>query len=828
MDFDIDQELLEAFQQDCQEHIEALENKLVEIEGLGPTGIPADAMNSIYRSLHSIKGAAKGVGFIVVEKLGHAFEEAIDYFRQNQGQEPSRLLYDAFFEAAELIGAALGEVPVMRTELHANEQKALSALLDNTPGNNANTSGGADAADFATDSDNFAGEAAAEATNEAESAAPAALNDSQLAFVVESQELLGQALSDLGELAADPGQDAKVGGAGLAVQIVGSSAEEMGFADLAGTTGALGDYLDVMRAGFAELDSDEVQRRAGLCRDLVGLLARAYGSKDPGSGIRAVPPAELQAALGALDKPIDEGDSAAAASTEVPPFAPDAQETTAESHKKPHVAPSATQEAQPVQSGPSAVVKDAAEKSGMSFEMRSLRVDVTKLDELMDLLGELVIGKIRLEHRISDLVQGTGRLVNEVDAFGEMMRGQSSQMVATTSADGPAAPSMSLLYTGVTAAAAAHEEISEDVNASMIQLDQLVTMLRERALNIRMVPIRSLFQRFPRVVRNLGRTLEKQINFVVSGEETEVDKGIVEALADPLIHLIRNAADHGLEPADERLAAGKEEVGTIHLSASQEGNQIVVRITDDGGGLNQDKLKAKGVDNGLITAEEAAELDQQQAFNLIFAAGFSTASSVTGVSGRGVGMDVVRDSIAKLKGTIGVDSVLGEGTTFSIKLPLTLAILNALHVRIGEHFFAVPLSNVIETIRLPESAIKIAGNQETFFLRGHTEGLVRLDEILRLKSEFDNSEFMPETTSKILPIVLVGHEDRRLGLLVDDIIGRREMVVKTLGALLGGIRYLAGGTILGDGKVVPILEVGQIVDDVTRSGPDTRAAAKRA
>lgn len=391
----------------------------------------------------------------------------------------------------------------------------------------------------------------------------------------------------------------------------------------------------------------------------------------------------------------------------------------------------------------------------------SIRIDVARLETLMDLSGELVLGRNRL-----------------------------SQVVAQLDAE------------------QTNKERLRELSETTAQVDFITSEIQSAVMKMRMVQIAKLYQKAPRIVRDLSKEFNKKIDLVLLGEETEIDRGIIEELNDPLVHMIRNSCDHGIESANERISSGKTANGTITINAYQEGNAIVLKISDDGKGMSPEFLKKKAIEKGIISPEAASNLTDKEALQLIFAPGFSTAAQVTSVSGRGVGMDVVRTNIQKLKGIIEIDSVLGKGSTFTIKLPLTLAIIQGLLVNSGKEEYAIPLSAVIEVVSVAQSKIYTVNGQEVIKIREEVSPLVRLDKVLNckhLKNEIDGSY-----------VVLVGYGIHRIGLVVDELLGQQEIVIKSLGEYLGTIPAIAGSTILGDGRVIMIIEVSELFNSIQK------------
>jgi len=400
--------------------------------------------------------------------------------------------------------------------------------------------------------------------------------------------------------------------------------------------------------------------------------------------------------------------------------------------------------------------KKELKKHIISTKEQTIRVDVKRLDQLMNLIGELVLAKNRLI-----------KIYNDVEER----------------------------YEG--------EKFLEELNQVVSSISIVTTDLQIAVMKTRMLPIGKVFNKFPRLVRDLSRELGKKIKLIIEGEDTELDKSIIEEIGDPLVHMIRNAIDHGIEPPEKRKSIGKPEEGTIWLRAYNEGNMIVIEIRDDGNGMNPQKLKQKAIEKGIITPQEAENMSDKEAFMLIFKPGFSTAEKVTSVSGRGVGMDVVKTNIEKLNGIIEVDSVLGKGSTFKLKIPLTLAIIQALLVASQEDLFAVPLSNVIETVRIVEEDIYTIEGKSVLKLREEVLPLVNMADIFNIEKIL-----MPE---KYLYVVVLGLGTTKIGLIIDRFIGQEEIVIKSLGEFLKGLPGIAGATIRGDGKVTLIVDVASLM-----------------
>ncbi len=424
-----------------------------------------------------------------------------------------------------------------------------------------------------------------------------------------------------------------------------------------------------------------------------------------------------------------------------------------EDKKEPEKKPSSPKPQKAKKQSSAAPVKKS---SGSTLE-QTIRVEVKRLDHLMNLIGELVLGKNRLLKIYDDVEER---------------------------------------YEG--------EKFLEELNQVVSSVSIVTTDLQIAVMKTRMLPIAKVFNKFPRMVRDLSRELGKQIELKISGEETELDKSIIEEIGDPLVHIIRNSCDHGIEDAETRLAMGKPEHGTIELKAYNEGNSIVIEVVDDGKGLDPDMLIQKSLEKGIITEREADNLSDKEAFALIFKPGFSTAASVTNVSGRGVGMDVVKTNIEKLNGIIDIDSEKGKGTVIKLKIPLTLAIIQALLVGAQEEYFAIPLSSVLETVRVPAEEIYSIEGKDVLRLREEILPLVRLSDVFGIEEVFDSGEN--------LYIVVIALAESKLGVVVDTLVGQEEIVIKSLGDYLQGIKGIAGATIRGDGRVTLIVDVGALME----------------
>jgi len=415
----------------------------------------------------------------------------------------------------------------------------------------------------------------------------------------------------------------------------------------------------------------------------------------------------------------------------------------------------------------------AAKKSGARAGSATVRIDVERLDRLLNLVGELVIDRTRL--------LGLGKAL--ADELGE------------------------------------HSLLS-DITETTFHLGRVTDELQSEVMKSRMLPIGTVFSRFPRVARDLSTRQKKKVELTIEGQDTELDRSVIEEIGDPLVHLLRNAIDHGVESPEDRIAAGKPETAIVRLAAEHVENSIVITVEDNGKGIDPVKIKAKAVEREVITEEAAQRMSDAEAIELIFAPGFSTAAQISDISGRGVGMDIVRTNVERLGGSVEVQSKLGEGSRFYLRLPLTLAIVQALLVRVGGGIYALPLASVTETLRVPISDIQRLQQQEAILLRGRVLPVVRLTHLFQCESE------SPATARDIL-VVAVKVGERQIGLAVDRLLGEQEVVIKALGDLIGDVPGLSSAAILGDGTVALIVDVPALVQRLATDRSDWRRSDVR-
>ena len=458
------------------------------------------------------------------------------------------------------------------------------------------------------------------------------------------------------------------------------------------------------------------------------------------------------------DKPIEQvqktiGNVSEIKEVVLEPFTPE----TIKEHEVPETAPATTAEAavttEEKKEAPQSAAADKKKPDAKKKPVvnRSVRVDIEKLDDLMNLVSELIIAK------------------NGLVSASENEEGSQSQQF----------------------------------NEQIEYLERITTNLHESVMKVRMVPIESVVNRFPRMIRDLSKKLNKEMELIMTGEETELDRTVIDEIGDPLMHMLRNAADHGLEPTLDRIKKGKPQVGTVRLNAYQDGNNVTIEVSDDGAGVDVEKVKASAIRKGTVTEEQAEMMSDKEVIDLLFQPAFSTSEKVSDISGRGVGLDVVKSKIEGLGGVVVVHSVLGEGTTFTVRLPLTLAIIQALMVEVRDEKYAIPLNSIVTVEDIPATDIKLIQNKEVINLRGTVIPLVRLDQILDMEPQEEDPESMV--------VVIVKKGDKQAGLVIDNLIGQQEIVIKPLGKYIYIHKMFSGATILGDGEVALILDANTLV-----------------
>ena len=675
----------------------------------------------IFRYFHNLKGNSGIIGYKELNAVTHAAETLLNRVRNGE-IKVTHALIDVLLSAVDVMGELIEDISQEKGQVKSRDVSEIISRLENI-----DALQGEGSQQKASDP-----KLSQDKKHESEETVDIEVDDEDVQIFEQTvkQQFDNIALG-LDKLKSDSEQKDIIDGLYRALVSIQNSANYMGLDDLKKYAGQTANLVDQGRKSDLDfsLMLDLLDQEVGILKDMVEeklLLLKKAEKK-----------VEEQSEKKEVETPQKQQEQVSA------------KEEKVVSTKKEKPAP-APRPARQLQSKPSA----GKQKSGPQMSS-TIRVDHSKLDHLMNLIGELIITRNRFA------------------------------MLARELEDGKDVADISQKITETTYAMA---RISDDLQVTI--------------MNVRMMPVKSVFNRFPRLVRDLSRKSGKKVELITEGEETELDKSVIELIGDPLVHLIRNAVDHGLETEEERRSAGKPPTGKVWLRAAHKGNSVVIEVEDDGRGIDPEKMRAKGVEKGIITEEEAQNMDEHQAIDLIFAPGFSTAEKVTDISGRGVGMDVVRNNIKSLKGSINVQSVVGKGTKFTISLPLTLAIIEALLVKVDNDTYAIPLDAVSETTKIEADKLSEVNKRKAITLRGEVLGIVELAELLDLPVQEDKRE--------ILPIVIITVNDRRLGLVVDTLLERQEIVIKSLGQYLGELPGISGATIMGDGNVVLILDPHEI------------------
>ena len=530
------------------------------------------------------------------------------------------------------------------------------------------------------------------------------------------------------------------------------------------------------------------------------------------------------------DAPVQAAAPAAPAPQAAAPAAPAPVQETASVVKEAAPAPAPAQEAPAAASSEqkaapakaAAPAKTPAKGSAAIQQNAVLRVDSKRIDYLLNLVSETVIIKAAFNQYAIQMNELQAQMMSYMAGFKEKYRRLFEQLpeyfndmqngVPAKDVKAKVSQEYGDLMNYFDPLSVSFKDLNVKFRGSTQNLGQIVGELQEGVMKTRMVPISQIFNRFPRVVRDLQRDLKKKVELVMEGEDTELDKTVVDDLLDPIMHCVRNSVDHGIEEPSVRVAAGKPETGTLLLKAANEGNQIVIEIQDDGAGINVEKVRNKAISKGILHPNKI--LTDQEAYNLIFQPGFSTADKISNVSGRGVGLDVVRTMIEKLKGTVSVTSGAGKGSTFTIKLPLTLAIIQGLLVRVGSQVYSIPITSVIESQRVRKEEINTIDNYEVMNVRDEVISVLRLSRLFHIKSA---------NTSDYCFVVIVGTQEKKIGVMVDSLIGEEDVVIKALRDQFTNSPGIAGASILGDGSVSLIIDVSQLLELGVRQEKDAQS-----
>ena len=693
---------LEIFIDETKEHLQSLSDQLMVLEK-EPENM--DTINEIFRAAHSLKGMAGTMGYKRMQRLTHDMENVFQEIRSgNMTVQPE--LVDVLFRGLDALEAYLGNIMEAADEGTEDNQDIIDALDEISKKGTGKSSG----------------------SKKEEAVVKAAENESD----EDKAKYESITISDYEIHTFNKAKEQNENIFGITVYLQDTCILKAARAFL--VFKALEEMGEVIKAvpDVQDIEDEKFDLNFSLVYFTKESMEKVKSAIESVSEIK-------EAVVGPFNVP------------ENVVSAENAKEEEQKTEEKPIVTaagPVAMKE-EPKQDAKKAATSQKASKPTVG---RTVRVDIEKLDVLMNLVSELIIAKNGLVS-----ISSTGNENKNSTSFNEQIE----------------------------------------------YLESVTTNLHESIMKVRMVPIESVFSRFPRMIRDLNKKLDKKMELHMSGEETELDRTVIDEIGDPLQHLLRNAADHGLESNEERIALGKPEVGNIWLDAYQDGNNVNIEVRDDGGGINVEKVRNKAIERGAITPEQAEVMADKDIIDLLFTPSFSTAETITDVSGRGVGLDVVKTKIEGLGGNIECKSVLGEGSSFIIRLPLTLAIIQALMVELGAEKYAIPLGSIQMIEDIPVSDIKHVQTKEVINLRGTVIPLIRLADILDVEPTGNE----PES----LTVVIVKKGDKQAGLVVDNLIGQQEVVIKSIGNYINCSKIIGGATILGDGEIALILEVNTLV-----------------
>lgn len=695
---------LEIFIDESNEHLQTLSDQLMILEKEPEN---SDTINEIFRAAHSLKGMAGTMGYKRMQNLTHDMENVFSEVRNGNVKVTSDMV-DVLFQCLDALETYVTNIQNNQDEGTDDNEPIIKAL-------NSFISG-----DDAKKEDKTAKEA-----DTAKTAAESEAGDGELTLADFEKNAVNEALKkNLNVYSIKVTVDENC--------ILKAARAFLVFKNLEG-------HGDIIKSEPSAQDIEDekfdfefriIIVTEESFENITGIIKNVSEIKDATGNAITEPFAEET----------EEAEEKEEAKEEAKEESKEAKKEDTKKESKPAVAQAKKQPA-------------ANNKSGKAMS-HTVRVDIEKLDVLMNLVSELIIAK-----------------------------------------------------NGLVSASIGEGDDTNNVNQNFVDqieyLERVTTNLHESVMKVRMMPIESVFSKFPRMIRDLNKKLDKKMELYMSGEETELDRTVIDEIGDPIMHLLRNSADHGLESAEVRLERGKPEVGSIFLDAYQEGNNVVIEVRDDGNGIDVEKVKKKAVEKGSITEEQAALMTDKEAIDLLFKPSFSTADKVTDVSGRGVGLDVVKSKIEALGGDVEVKSVYGEGSTFSIRLPLTLAIIQALMVRLGNEKYAIALGSIQTIEDIPVSEIKHVHAKEVINLRDNVIPLIRLRELLDVPGE--------PLDSDNITVVIVSKGDKQAGLVVDSLIGQMEIVIKSLGKYINISRMISGATILGDGSVALIIDANTLV-----------------
>ena len=715
---------LEIFIDETKEHLQTLSDQLMILEQEPEN---TDTINEIFRAAHSLKGMAGTMGYKRMQRLTHDMENVFQEIRSgNMKVKPE--LVDVLFRGLDALDAYLNNIVNTADEGTEDNEEIINAL--NTIAENAT---GKSTSSKPVESK--------KETTAADATAPAA----------DAAKYQSIQISDFERNTFEKAKSQNQNIFGITVYLQDSCILKAARAFL--VFKALEELGEVIKAvpNVQDIEDEKFEYDFSLVYFTKESLETIKEAIENVSEVK-------EAIVGPFEGELDESAKQAEKEEQEKKAEQEKAENAAKANEQKGQAATKTAVKAEAKKKPAANAKKTAaiygnaKKTAKPAVGRTVRVDIEKLDVLMNLVSELIIAKnglVSISSSESDTRNDTG------------------------------------------------------FNEQIEYLESVTTNLHESVMKVRMVPIESVFSRFPRMIRDLTKKLNKKMVLHMTGEETELDRTVIDEIGDPLQHLLRNAADHGLESNEERLALGKEEVGNIYLDAYQDGNNVNIEVRDDGAGINIEKVKNKAIDSGAITPEQAENMTDKEVIDLLFRPSFSTAEKITDVSGRGVGLDVVKTKIEELGGNIECKSVLGEGSSFIIRLPLTLAIIQALMVELGTEKYAIPLGNIQTIEDVLVSDVKYVQTKEVINLRGTVIPLIRLDQILDVEPVGEENEN--------LTVVIVKKGDKLAGLVVDNLIGQQEIVIKSIGNYINCSKMIGGATILGDGEIALILEVNSLV-----------------
>ncbi len=697
---------LEIFIDESSEHIQTLSDCIMTLEQEPDN---KDTINEVFRAAHSLKGMAGTMGFKRMQHLTHDMENVFQEVRSDKIKVDSAMI-DLLFKCLDAIDKYVENIKQTSDEGTEDNELIIKELND-----------------FIARANGESVEAQTEPEEKKEAPAAQSADGDEKYSSIE--------LTDSEKKAVDAAiaEGKKIYGFTVYVQqecLLKAARAFLVFR-------AVEDFSDIVvyRPSSQDIEDEKFEL------DFSFLVSSAEDIEKIKKAAENVSEVD-KVICGELTSFKVEGEEPAAPAETV--AAPANEETAAAETK-----PAAAQPAKKPENKAAAPAKKAG--AGKPATSRTVRVDIEKLDLLMNQVSELIIAK--------------------------------NSLVSISSTDG--------------------QDNSQNLHDQIEYLERITTNLHESVMKVRMVPIESVTQKYPRMIRDLSRTLNKKMNLVITGEDTELDRTVVDQIGDPLQHLLRNSADHGLESNELRLERGKPEVGTIFLNAYQEGNNVVIKVGDDGNGIDTQAVKAKAVERGLVSAEQAENMSQKEIVNFLFMPGFSMSKKITDISGRGVGLDVVKSGIEQLGGDVEVATELGKGTTFTVRLPLTLAIIQALMVEIRDEKYAIALGSISNIEDISVDDIKYVQAKEVIHLRGSVIPIIRLDKMLDIEPKEENPDH--------LTVVIVQKGDSQAGLVVDNLIGQQEIVIKSLGKYINGNKLISGATILGDGEVALILDVNTLM-----------------